>query len=487
MNKHKKIYLLAIFIGVLCAAFFTYSSLKPYNKLLSARSQDKVAENVFPTPDSTSYNMGLYLDINTSTLYGSTSLKTVNTTAVPLKELWFTVYPNTFKDANHSPAPASAYYSGFDPGWLIIKQLKVNGYEVKYSEPGAVSLKADLRQDLAPGSEITIELQWQARIPRVAYRYGMNKRVYMLGDFYPVLNVFSAEGWHKAYNSKFGDPFCLSCADYLVRVNIPEDYGMVSTGVNMETIAEDNGRQTCVIKAENARDFCLVVMYDYTQEKASLNKIDIKCYTPAAYNDKVQPYLAESKQVMDYFSCLYGSYPYQDFKVVFVPMKGFNGMEYSGLIFLSDELLQPGYDQNKSQLVLAHEIAHQWWYGLVGNDQLREPWLDEGLANWSAYKYLQAQQGKIPPGVIQFPQGTNLVRGLDNISSNREYYLIAYTGGQEFWFDLENILGTETVVKILRQYLAEYKYGIATASSIKDIIESEAHRNMQDYFTKWLK
>jgi aminopeptidase N len=486
LTRHK-FYLLAIFIGVLCSAFFIYCKIEVpgSQKNMPAAAEDNLVRS-FPSPELTSYRMELYLDTISSTLYGSTWLTTRNTTGVALQELWFTAYPNAFKKPEQSPAPANAYYNGYDSGWLQINKLKVNKQESRYVEEG-VSIKAELPATVPPGASITVEMQWQARIPNIAYRYGCKNGVFMLGNFYPVLNVYSDYGWHNSYNSVFGDPFCFNCADYVVRVNIPENYSLVSTGVNMETIAEDNGRETHIIQAKNARDFCLAVMYDYTQEKARIASADILCYAPAGNTARQREILGQSRQILNYYACHFGSYPYQDFKVVFVPMQGFHGMEYSGVIFLQEEFLAPDYDKERSHFLLAHEIAHQWWYSQVGNDQIREPWLDEGLANWSSYKYLQDIIGKKPPAVKRFPDGINLGVELREIYSTREYYLTAYTGGEEFWFGLEEQLGTEKVIQVLRRYLADYRYQIATTSNLQDVIKREAHQDMDSYFYKWFK
>lgn len=473
----------------MCAAFFIYNTYEPLGHTAPAFSLEfnrtGNAGRTFPDPNQTSYRMGLYLDTASSTLYGTTLLTTINTSATSLKELWFTAYPNAFKNPGQSPAPASAYYSGYNPGWMQIDQLKINGREATYTEQG-VSINAQLTAPLRPDQAVNIEIKWQARIPKLAYRYGSKNGVYMLGNFYPALNVYAADGWHNSYNSVFGDPFCFNCADYLVKMNIPENFGLVSTGDNVETIAADDGRETHIISAKNARDFCMVVMYDYTQENAKIAAVDIECYAPAGNQAREREILEQSGQILNYYACTFGSYPYQEFKVVFVPMQGFHGMEYSGLIFLQEDFLRTDYNKDKSQFILAHEIAHQWWYSQVGNDQLREPWLDEGLANWSAAKYLQDMQGKAP-AVKQFPNGVNLKRELQEIYSTQEYYQTAYTGGEEFWFGLEEELGTDKVIKVLRRYLAEYQYEIATTDNLQQIIKTEAHQDMQSYFYKWFK
>lgn len=481
MNKYR-FYLVAIIIGVICAAYFIYAEQKEDTPAVSPSLK---TADIFPKPELTTYNMGLYLDINNRTLHGTTVIDTINTSGKALEELWFTAYPNAFRTQTRTPAPADAYYSGFNEGWLKIDSFKVNGTLVEYQEED-ISMRAVLPAAVLPEKSLKIEMTWRARIPKLAYRYGCKNGAYMLGNFYPTLNVLSGQDWHNSYNSVFGDPFCFQAANYQVTINLPEAYNMVSTGNTTNIRAEDNGRTVYWVQADKARDFCLLVMYDYQEFSQEIKGRNIKCYTPDNNNCIVNRIVEQSGEILDYYSSTIGSYPYPDFKVAFVPMKGFHGMEYSGLIFLREDFLNPGYDDHKRQFILAHEIAHQWWYAMVGNDQFREPWLDEGLANWSAYKYLEKYQGQSVPDMTDCQPGIKLTKQLGEIRSTRDYYSTAYDGGEAFWFGLEQELGEETVIKVLRSYLADNKFEIATSQDLLAAIKKEAHKDMEYYFNKWL-
>lgn len=482
----KSAYIFTTMVAVLVGAWLLYSG-HPLNSGPSADgvSAQAAGTGLFPAPDHTVYNMDLYLEPSSATLHGDTWLSTVNTSGQPMEYLWFTLYPNAFRDPSQSPAPAEAYYAGFDPGWLQVESVVVNGKEVTSEEQG-MSLRVLLSRPVQPGGKLEINLRWQARIPRLAYRYGSKDGVFMLGNFYPTLNALDGEGWHLAYNSCFGDPFCFHTADYLVRINIPQEYQMVSTGRQIDALAEDNGRATYLVAAEKVRDFCLVVLYDYHELSKQSRGIKTTCFFPARGEYAAAGILNESTQILDYFAGIYGSYPYPEFKVVFVPMKGFQGMEYSGLIFLRDEFLEPGPDPGYGEFILAHEIAHQWWYGMVGNDQLKEPWLDEGLANWSANKYLEKYRGREIPDAGELRNGVNLDRSLAEMYSRPEYYRTAYSGGEAFWSGLEKELGgEEAVFKVLRKYLADYRYCIATTRDLCRVIQEESRQDISEYLSRW--
>lgn len=488
MNKDmgkNKLVLIAVIIGVICAAYFIYSN---HNKKVVQEANPPVdrppveEEHLFPAPGKTVYQMSLYLDINTRSIYGTTILTTVNTSERILSDLVFTIYPDAFRQADSSPAPAPAYYAGFDAGWIDIDGIMINGKMAEYHKEG-VSMQVIVPEPIKKGQDLRVEMKWRTRVPKAAYRFGYSDQVYMLGNFYPVLNVADRGGWLTTYNSAFGDPFCFHSADYLVGLNIPENYGMVSTGAVIERSAEDTGRQDYLIVAENARDFCLGIMYDYNGMYEYYDDLLITVVSPPGHEKQMESVLKQAADIIDYYSKTWGPYPYNEFKIAFVPMKGFHGMEYSGLIFLQDAFLGSTANQQRSEFILAHEIAHQWWYGVVGNDQIREPWLDEGLANWGAYKYLAGVRGKkiTPPT----EESVNLARELSDMYSTREYYHTAYTGGESFWFGLEEELGTEKVNRVLQRYYSDYQFRIANSSNLLDTIREEAGRDMEYYFNEW--
>lgn len=484
MRKGRKAWFIAIIAVLICSAYFFWSGNQPSTQVAATLPDyhHPETEESFPAPGKTLYRMSLFLDINTRTISGTTVLTTSNTSSQVLSELWFTIYADAFRNPGTTPAPASAYYAGFEPAGIEFEEIIVNYKEAEYFKDG-ISLQLIPAEDIQPGQDITVEMKWKSQIPRLSYRYGCKDGVYMLGNFYPALNVYDDQGWRTSYNSAFGDPFCYHSADYVVRLNIPEGYSMVSTGSVVETIAEDNGRQFITAAAENVRDFGMVVYYNYQQVEARDKGPAVSMYAPARAKADLDAMLQETADILDFFSCTWGSYPYPEFKVAFVPMKGFHGMEYSGIIFLSEELLLSGADRQHTRFLLAHETAHQWWYGMVGNDQVREPWLDEGLANWGAYKYLNhqdQQQDRRTAGAR-----ANLARELKEMHSRNDYYSTAYTGGESFWWGLEEELGEEKVKQVLRRYLANYRFQIATTDDLLQVIQQEAHQDMQEYFNSW--
>jgi len=122
----------------------------------------------------------------------------------------------------------------------------------------------------------------------------------------------------------------------------------------------------------------------------------------------------------------------------------------------------------------------------VGNDQYDEPWLDEGLAEYSATLYINHVQGQdqaqLSPGIAK---RVNLDRALPDFVSDEQYRQVAYQGGEDFWLALEQELGRDKVQKILRSYLANYKHQLVTSQDLERVINQEAHRDMSAFFAAW--
>ncbi|ADI03060.1 M1 family metallopeptidase [Syntrophothermus lipocalidus] len=490
MVRNKRFYLmiLAVLLITGAAVFVWKYWLYHAVGLLKGGNGDAFGRggDTFPPTEETRYNMGLYLDVSTLTLYGTSVIETENNLDGPLSEMYFTLYPNAFEEKASSPAPPSAYKNGFDPGYIRVTEVKTDGIPASYEVQGT-KLKLTLEEALSPGQPVKIEMAWKVKIPQAAYRFGAWDGVFMLSNFYPVLTVRKGGEWRFAEETPLGDPFCFACADYLVKLNLPSEYQVVSTGHVLAREAGAEGRDTVLIEASRARDFVIAATWRHQQLDTKAMNIPIRVYVNPGYEDTGVQVLSEAEKILEYYACTFGSYPYEELDIIQVPMDGFQGMEYSGVIFLQDQVLSKAYSPSRREFLLAHEIAHQWWFGLVGNDQSREPWLDEGLANWSAGLCLRRTGKQTGSEQSAGIKAADLSRSLTEMRSRSDYLYSAYRGGEAFWNGLEGEIGTDKVVGVLRRYLAENRYGIATSEDVLRAVQNETGKDMTRYFSQWFR
>ena len=487
-RKRFYLVLLAVLLAVGTAVFIWNGKVEEVRELLGRESEKTWDQewSCFPSADKTVYRMGLFLDVLDKVLYGTSIVTTENNLRQPLSELYFTVYPNVFAKKSSTPAPSCAYRNGFDPGYIEITGVKFQGSPIPYEVEGT-RLKLCLKEPLLPAQKAGIEMTWRVKIPNLAYRFGTRDGVFMLSNFYPVLTVNKGGEWRFAGETPLGDPFCFACADYLVKLNVPCDYQVISSGCEEARETGPDGRDTVFIKAAKARDFVVVASSQHHRLQGRALNVPVNLFVRWGRDGDAGLLLSKAQKMLEFYACTFGSYPFEELDIIEVPMCGFQGMEYSGVVFLQDRVLEPGFSPEKRKFLLAHEIAHQWWFGLVGNDQSREPWLDEGLANWSAGLYLRRLEGKTNAKAVRGSKGQDFFRSLDQMNSRSDYLASAYRGGEAFWIGLEERIGLDETIAVLRRYIADNRFGIASTGDVLRAVERETDRRLEDYFRLWFK
>jgi aminopeptidase N len=181
---------------------------------------------------------------------------------------------------------------------------------------------------------------------------------------------------------------------------------------------------------------------------------------------------------VEVYSAFFGRYPYTELDVAetsFTVMGAPGGMEFPGVLFISTEFYGgQGLFASDLDVVVAHEVAHQWWYGVVGNNQVDEPWLDEAFATYASILYIEEQQGPIaaqsalllqailPYQLVQMMgqdgplQSSLLDYGQDLVT----YQSLIYGKGALFLDKLRELLGDDLFFTVLQHHYQSHKYGL---------------------------
>jgi aminopeptidase N len=148
-------------------------------------------------------------------------------------------------------------------------------------------------------------------------------------------------------------------------------------------------------------------------------------------------------------------------------------------------------------IVVSHEVAHQWWYAVVGNDVLSDPWLDESLATFSSLLYQQVHQPRFYPGTLRFYE--NRVSELEAEANNTEidqplsafqnrpgeYSPVVYTKGALFFVELREMLGEEAFFEGLQSYYAQNRYEIALPAELLSAFEDSCGCQLDEFYSDW--
>jgi aminopeptidase N len=173
-----------------------------------------------------------------------------------------------------------------------------------------------------------------------------------------------------------------------------------------------------------------------------------------------------------YYDRHYGDYPYRMLTVAETYFPG--GMEWPNLAFIGAGMYnQQSIDRRTLDLVVSHEVAHQWWYGVVGDDQIDEPWLDEGLAQYSMYAFVQDEGINVRPRLDPQYDDTGLFyRSVPSYGGNDvAYNHQIYEHGAQALFQLRAAIGDELFDRVMQTYYGRWQYRIAHVDDFLRIAE----------------
>lgn len=446
------------------------------------------------------YTMRLALDTAGKTLSGQQTVSFINNEDVPLEEAYFHIYPNAFKKLG---------------GSIAIKGIKINGSDSQYRIEGQDStlLCVPFLTPLQPGNRNQIYIEYEISIPRegengIGDRFGYGRNTFNLGNFFPIAAVYQNGGWDKHPYDEKGDAFYSETGNFDVEIIAPEKQVIACSGYVEEEKAADGVRRL-KIKAYSVRDFAFVASDMFKVEEVMVDGTLVKSY--AASRRKAKKILEYGREAIRLFNKSYGQYPYPVCSIVQSDIGG--GMEYPSLVMiesgeygnvsLNNYLACYYYGKPKGSLefVVVHELAHQWWYGLVGNDEYREAWIDEPLTQYSTLEYFRQRYGQkefdrlyeryIKLGMEAFLLSDNggsnsLNRPLDRFS-NDEYYILIYNKGTMMFKDLEDQLGDEKFDRLLRTLFDRYRFGVVNGEKLIELTSEIAGEDMNGFFRSWLE
>lgn len=391
-------------------------------------------------------------------------------------ELWGNAYRRGAAYPPISDAQASeAYYSGLSYGGETVEKVEnCASWEVCGEDENI--LRVTLPEPVYPEQTTKISITYSLGLADVNHRTGVTAKTVNLGNFYPILCAYTAEGFAETPYYRFGDPFVSECADYAVTLQLPRGYTAATSGKELSS-SQTGETVTTVYELKCARDFAAVLSKDFKCETRDLNDCALQVYYTG--EQPSAEFLDAAEQSLAYFSSEYGKYAYPTLSVVFTGLS-VSGMEYPALTMISDNL-----NGSTAVYTAVHEIAHQWWYAMVGSDQVNCGWQDEGLAEYStlcffeknpSYGFTRTQLlGTAVKSYRAYysvynqifgKADTTMNRNLGKFSGDYEYINVAYNKGLLLFETLRTSMGDEKFTSALRHYFNSNLNKIASYESL---------------------
>ncbi len=422
------------------------------------------------------------------TLSANQKVNFINNTDNVLDELKFNLYANAFrKGALYSPIASQylsrAYPNGISYGEIRIESVLVEGksadYEVCGQDKNILSVK--LGKQIFPDEKVQITIKFSLSLANVVSRTGYNNSTINLANFYPILCVQADGEFYECLYYDKGDPFFSECANYKVKITCDKDYVIASSG-GLTSQTKNANTQTAMYKLDNARSFAFVLSKKFSVKTDSVLGVKVNYYY---YQDEnpLESFEFISKAIK-LFSDKFGAFPYKNYSVVQTQFVQ-GGMEFPGLVMISDELSDLAYGE-----VIVHETAHQYWQSAVGNNEIEHAFLDEGLAEYSVVLFYEnySEYGYTRQNLIKASEqtykifcsvsdklynkvNTVMLRGLGDYASEYEYVNIAYIKPCIMYDNLRTTIGDARFFSGLKKYYSLYKYKIARPDDLVGAFE----------------
>lgn len=450
------------------------------------------------------YDIDINFNPKDKTYVGNQEVMYVNNEDKALEKVYFHLYPNTFKQKETAPFLfnnfKSAYPNGFIPGYIDIEYVKVNKEKVNYniSGKGDTILRVDLPNKLSIGDKINISMKYKVKLPPAEDRFGYGDKTFNFGNWYPVIAVYDDEGWNLDPYYTIGDPFYSDVSNYNIKITAPKDIQIATSG---KILSEDTRGENRVWKIESKliRDFAWVASKDFEIIQKDVEGTKLKVYFLKGVSNKVKEAAVEySTKSLKHFNEIYGKYPYGQYSVVQTSFP--SGMEYPGIVFIGDKYYSSTKDKGILEIIIVHETAHQWWYGVIGNDEVDEAWLDESLATYSEYLYALEEYGEeaaenyytnsiksnYEKSKVNIQKDEIVLKPLSEFEGWGDYGPLVYSKGAMMIYDIQQEYGKEKLYTILQTYYQKYKFKNATTMDFIRIVEEITGESMDNKIDKWL-
>jgi hypothetical protein len=406
-------------------------------------------------PTQASYDIKVDLDYWGHSLQARERLTFTNTLGLALSDLLLNVPANHLADA------------------FALSSLTVDGKQVAYALEGT-SLQVALPEGLPPDQVTTLDMTFSVAPPymRVGSIFGggsvgYSENAFNAGHWYPVLAPYHVDkGWLATPWHPVGDPYVTDVGAYVVDIRTSPDVTVVGPGA-MASWSDDGQWQFTV---PTARTFAFAASHRYESAMETAFGVTITSYYYPEHQVTGQLVLANATASLRLFSDLYGPYPYPDLRIAETDFSG--GQEFSGFMLFgsgthTDYLDTGGGPRTILFTLIPHETAHQWWYGVVGNDQAREPWLDEAFAKYSEqlfYERLYPEHADWRWAWMGMTdrQPALLEATIYDYSSTLAYKDRAYLTGALFLAQLRSVLGDDTFFAFLQAHYRQGRNRIVT-------------------------
>jgi aminopeptidase N len=460
-----------------------------YRPALKPEFQQEL-DTLGPAPE---YTIEATLDPDELKLTGRASVVVPNTSIDPWTYLVFRLYPML------------EHYGGN----MVIQSALVDGRPATFVYTNDnTALRIDLDEPLLPDQRVTVDLTWRLEIPSwtdqpaIYALFGRSQQMISLPLFYPALAVYTdgptlgAGQWWLTNGSERGDAAFNVASLFAVTLTLPSEWTPVTSGTEVSTVAAGDQTQHVFVTGP-AREFLLHASPVFGAVTDEAYGTRVTSYYLPGDEAAAQAALKYTVQSLRIYSDHFGEYPFTDMRVAPAPIS-FRGMEYPQAILLGVETYTRFRD--KLEMLAVHEMAHQWWYQIVHNDPVAEPWLDEALAEFSMRLYMEATRGEDDAqrlvvqrwqtplnGLKAKQQDTAVNQPVPSFLNGTQYETIVYAKGALFYDTVRDTIGVRRFDRFLQNYARQYRWQIIDSQQWLADLRDLPDPALMTLFEEWIR
>lgn len=462
------------------------------------------------------YRVEIDMDVTTNQFAGEQWLTYTNNSPDTIHEVFYHLYFNAFQpesmmdvrsrniaDPDRRVGDRISKLKNNEVGYHEVYFLQQDGQAVEFSVTHTL-MKVELQRPIAPGDASVFHMKFNSQVPLQIRRSGRDNSEdieYSMSQWYPKLAMYDEDGWHA--DPYVGREFYADFGRFVVDITIDKDYVVAGTG-NLTNAAEvghgyapevqgrRNNKITYKFVAENVHDFAWAADPDFKHEIVTMeNGPDIHFfYDPETANEENwKKLMTDAPRYFAYMNTHFGVYQYEQFSVI---QAGDGGMEYPMCTFMVG-----GGDEYEGFLGLfVHEATHNWYYGMLGTNEARYPWMDEGFTTYAedvTMQHLLNRDGNPHQRTYAVyrqwqSSGTRepMSTHADHFSRNVFYTISSYYMGSMFLNQMRYIVGDEAFNRGMLRYFDEWKFKHPKPEDFVRIMEQESGMILDWYLMYWV-
>jgi peptidase M1-like protein len=414
-------------------------------------------------PGHASYDLALRWHSRSHVLEGTEGVSFENTRAGKLRSVWLRLWANGVASCAHPRIAVSVLSGGHAAGSTV----------------DCTALKVRLSHAVATLNRTAVRVRFSVRVPGGNGSLGhLSGGPALLGNAIPILAVTDAAGTHLEPYSTVGEAGYSLASSWHVRLDLPRGLSAATTGSRTASRTLSSATRRLRFAAPHARDFELAIGHLHTRS-TTVHGVRIR------FSDMLPGGTASARLRSEILSAArsdlvpyeqrFGAYGARELDIVQTRSLDGEGMEYPEIVFVEMTSSSAyGESWTHTAALLAHELAHQWFYGLVGNNQWREPWLDESFATFaSGFPSHDCTSGDPLAG---YPSSVRLTANMGFFDAHPSgwYYDGLYGGGACALRDLRAGFGPQRFNDFIRSWVAAHRYRIATTAAFVSAVRAAA-------------